>query len=454
MRKLALKRTALLWLAIIVSMWTVFVLCAHWEPILRDGWGHYQWHRQFATTFANVWAFAYDTYLHGNPRPGQVLTLLLYTPGPYHLIITPVVELLVFWILTVLALGRRPRLGNTQDALMYCTITAMGTIAAPLIGPLLFYRPFVGNYVFGFILSTIVLIPYRIHAETPAMRRWWWAAVTTGLGLGAGMANEHIAPTIAVLIAAAIAWFAYRGERIAPWMIAGLMGVIVGGLALYYAPGQALRYHGLANGTMIDRIEARTLFENVRVVLSLVRYALVLLPWLVLGGICRWLAPPQQSDGTGTTARRVCALAMAAAAVGITLTLLVSPKQGLRLYFAPVCFVCAAVASVVVPMVRQRATRLAAWLLAAATLCFVGTSLVVTYHTVGAEFAIRLQAITRGAPNSVVKVRPYTVQRSHWFLGEDFGAERLRASLAFHHGLAGIVLDQQPSAMFRDSPGS
>lgn len=49
-----------------------------------------------------------ECYLRENPRLGQPLTLLSYAPGPYHLIITPVVELAVLALLTAVTVPRYP----------------------------------------------------------------------------------------------------------------------------------------------------------------------------------------------------------------------------------------------------------------------------------------------------------------------------------------------------------
>src|SRR3569832_2155107 len=128
-----MKRGWIAWLAVLVPTWIVLVLCAHWEPVLRDGWGHVQWHKSFATTPGNVWMFAHDSYVHNNPRFGQVLTLLVYTPGPWHAIFTPIVELLLFYLLALHALGRRPSFARSSDALMFATILGMVALTAPLV---------------------------------------------------------------------------------------------------------------------------------------------------------------------------------------------------------------------------------------------------------------------------------------------------------------------------------
>src|SRR5579883_1834991 len=103
-------RARLLWLAIVAPLWLVLVLCCAWEPIVRDSWGHFHWHRTQDMSLDLVWEFARGNYVHNNPRFGQLLTFLVMTPGPYHAIATPLVELVMFAAATALVLGRWPRL--------------------------------------------------------------------------------------------------------------------------------------------------------------------------------------------------------------------------------------------------------------------------------------------------------------------------------------------------------
>lgn len=444
---MANRRALVAWIAVVVPTWIVLVLCTHWEPILRDGWGHYRWHQVFATTPGNVWTFAHDSYVHNNPRLGQVLTLLVYTPGPYHEIVTPLVELLLFYLLTVLALGRRPELARTDDALVFATIVALIGFVVPQIGPMLFYRPFTGNYLYGLVIGLLFLAPYRLHGETPRPRDWWWIPMMVIAGLATGMANEHTAPTFALVAVVAVALFVRRGERPAPWMIAGLVGLVAGGLALYFAPGQDIRYNGLAQTGMLARITERSLSANARIVLVLFAYLWRLAPWLALGAVAWKIAATKAPI---TRARTTSAIIAVGAAFAIALTLLVSPKQGPRLYFASVSLVCAAVASMLVPLVTDRVFRVTAWVLAAAALVYTWGYSVVTYHAVGTEFAQRLDAIDSAPAHGVVTVTPYSVPRNRWFLGEDFGVDHLRFNLAINRGLAGIVLDRP--AEVNDAP--
>jgi len=438
-----MKRGWLVWLAVLVPTWIAFVLCAHWEPVLRDGWGHVQWHKTFETTPCNVWQFAHDSYVHNNPRFGQVLTLLVYTPGPWHALVTPLVELALFYLLALHALGRRPSFARTDDALMFATILAMVALTAPLIGQLLFYRPFTGNYLFGFVIGLAVLAPYRLHAATPGPRRWWWIPIMLVAGGIAGMCNEHTGPATVACVVVAIVAFWRRGERPAAWMIVGLAGVVAGGLALYFAPGQDIRYHGLATSTsLLGRIADRSFVENVKIVTAPYVAIWKLVPWLVFVVL-----------GWTHRERRASLLVVAGASLAIALTLLVSPKQGGRLDFASICLACAALAGYVVPLVQTRVTQLAAWLLAAAAIAYLLYHLIATYAVVGPEFAQRFDAIESAPEHAVVTVSPYTLHKSRWFLGEDFGtgADGLRFGIAWSRHLQGVLLDKPAEA--NEDPG-
>src|SRR5205823_8965568 len=74
-----------MWL-FVVPLWAVLALCCYWQPVVRDTWGHYHWHRNYPMTLDLLWRFARDNYLTLNPRLGQVLTWLV-TVRPWHPIV-------------------------------------------------------------------------------------------------------------------------------------------------------------------------------------------------------------------------------------------------------------------------------------------------------------------------------------------------------------------------------
>ena len=149
------------WALVVAPMWIVMILCAVWEPVMHDGWGHMLWLRDFYTSIGSLWEFFKDSYWGSNPRLGQTLTLAMYEYPLAHVIVTPIVELALFYVLTALALGRRP---GRDDALAFATVSAIVVACTPEIGQLLFYRPYAGNYTLGLLFNVCWALPYRLGA--------------------------------------------------------------------------------------------------------------------------------------------------------------------------------------------------------------------------------------------------------------------------------------------------
>lgn len=425
------------WLALVVPVWLVFVLCTYWEPIMRDGWGHAIWHLTHDVSLGTLWEFGADSFLYRNPRLGQVFTLVQHTPGVWHPLITPILELGLFYLLATLALGRRPSLRRIDDALLCATLVAMVFACTRSLGLMLFYRPWTGNYVFGLVVCLAWLVPYRLHGEQPRKRGWWWTPIMAVLGVAAGLCNEHTGPAFIAAGVLAIVVYWRRGERFVPWAWAGLLAIVAGSLLLFYAPGQEVRYAGLATQqSLLERVVDRGVTGNGVILVLLPLYLLPLALWwaLVVSARRRSPAPPQP----GAAARAgLVALGMA---VLIGVTLLASPKQGDRLYFASICLASAAAAAWVVPQLGSRERRVAA-VLAAIVIAWVGWRAVSAYHQRAREFAVRMTAIENAAPGSTIEVPRYSQERSQYVLGDDFRFPWVRARAAAGYGLAAIELE-------------
>jgi hypothetical protein len=416
-----------------VPLWLVLVLCTSWEPVIRDGWGHYFWHRDRDLSLGELWRSGVYAYEFGNPRLGQTYTLLLHTPGPWHSIVTPLVELAVFALAAMLALGRRLQLSRTDDALVFATTVAIVFACAPALGPMLLYRPYTGNYVYSLLPCLAWLLPYRCHAAAPLRARRWWAPALFALGVIAGFSNELFGPGLALAGVVAIALYWRRGERFVPWAYAGLLGMLAGCILLLVAPGQDVRYAGLATeDTMLGRIVERGVVENAKLFFALFGFLAPALVWLALGVIARLRnrTPASRAD---TLSR----LAVVAFACVLALTMLLAPKQGYRMYFAPIVVVSAALASWLVAHVG-RIERWIAGALAVAVIIPISIKLAVTYRRAGLEFDERLAVIMKAAPNSKVVVPLYSQPASRYIVGDDLLDPRIRESLALQFHLASI----------------
>jgi len=155
----------------------------------------------------------------------QLLTMLVYTRGPYHVIATPVVELGVFAMLTALALGRWPSVRRTDDALVATIVAALVASCAPQIGPMLFYRPYTGNYTFGLALNLLWLWLY----QRGDARSWGLALAVGALALGLHNPMPHalfVAPFLLRLVrerrwrraAAAVVVYCAAGAMWLAWL--------------------------------------------------------------------------------------------------------------------------------------------------------------------------------------------------------------------------------------------
>jgi len=438
-----MNRAAVAWLSIIVPIGIVVALCAYWEPLSYDSWGHYWWHREHQMTLPNLFDFARTSFDTNNPRLGQVVTLVLFTPGPWRVIATVILVVGLFYLVTTVIIGRWPSWRRGDDALVYVLVVALLASASPVFGPMLFYRPYLGNYTFGLVASFGLLVPYRlalaqVNHRGPRRSASWHVPAMLVFGFATGLCNEHTGPAIAALVALASV-HAARVTRQWPraWMIAGVIGVVGGGLALYFAPGQAIRYRGLATqGSLVARIASRGVGETAWMLVIPYVYALPIVIWIAIALLARnrHRGAPLPRSQTHMLA------ALALTSIAIELTLLASPKFGERLYFATQLFLVAATVGWIVPQLSARwSLRLTAGL-AAGVLALGGWRCVRQYRSVAPEFAARLDVLEHAPPGSSVELAPYsstppradargyrrdagTVLRwildARWFIGDD-----------------------------------
>lgn len=451
------RAAAAAWLAVIAPLWLAMVACTRWEPIAYDGWNNVVWHRWNRLAWSSVWDLLEYGWRYSNPRLGQTVTTLLYAPGPYHQIVTPLLELALFWLSTAIALGRWPSPRRAGDALAFAVVFAIVAACTPQFGPMLFYRPYTGNYLFGLAVNLGWLVPYRFHLTGGARARWWWSPALLVLGVVAGTCNEHTGIAFAALGALAIVASVRRGDGVRPWMIAGLVGLIAGFVFLLIAPGNDARYDGLAQQAgILERIRDRGALQDLVVAGRLWVYMAWALPWLVLGVIARRgpqaEAPRAAAEALAAVAeapaaapagreQRLAWIALAIAGQVSALTLLASPKLGPRLYFAPVALVAIALAGWLLARLSSARLKLACAVLSGAVLAYVEVVCVVTYARVGPAAAERAARILGSPPDTEVAVPPLPASRGKWFIGDDLLEESARRAVAVRCGLARIEVD-------------
>jgi hypothetical protein len=345
-------------------------------------------------------------------------------------------------------LGRWPSWRRADDALHFLLVTAMIAACSPILGQMLFYRPYTGNYLFGLVFCIALLVPYRFALERePAAATWhalWQAPAIFALGFAAGLSNEHTGPTVALLAIAATVVCARRAAwRPREWMIAGVLGIAAGGYMLFVAPGQDIRYNAIATQqSLLERVFSHGAYDTARILFAPYLFSAPILAWLVIAYVARRKSAPAPLS----RALVQTIVGLAAGSAAILVTLLASPKIGPRLAFDAQVFLVAAAVGWIVPQLGVRWARQLAIGLAVATLVFVGWRCVRVLGGVKPEFDARLATLEHAPPDSVVELPTYSFNPSRrsidwrWFGGDDLLIENLRNRVAAQFRLALIKM--------------
>ncbi len=413
---------------LLAALFGAFALAAAWEPTVFDSWIHWGRSRRQGLDLAQVWGTARRDYLGGNPRLGYQFMKLMYSGDAVHTIAEPLAEVGFLFVLAALVVGRWPSPRRADDVAVLALVAAMILVAAPTpVATAMFgYRPWTGNYVFGFLLHLVLFTPYRFHAVAPRPRHPVLAPVLLVWGALAGLGNEHTGPASIALLVLAMVSFRRRGERLAAWMVSGLVGLVIGFAALLLAPGQSKRYGGvMEQTTLVDVVLDRGLLGNLRLVGIFLLCTAALLPWLIVARRLR----DQPVRGVD---RWTIAVLVAAGGV-VMLTSLVSPQQGWRLLFAPMVLWIAAAALWIRLRVSRRAL-LAFGAVSAGVLAFQLGAMLHVHNRAHAPSEVREARVAEAARGSVVVLPPLGFGRSPWFVGDDLRQATWRRKLAdrFH----------------------
>jgi hypothetical protein len=441
-------RERLMFTAGAIALWGFFVAMALWTPTQLDDWYEVAWHRHHAFDLTGILEFARYNYANYNPRPGETFLLLVNGPRIVHVLITPAFEVALLIVVHVLARGRWPRADRTTLAEL-AVAQAVIWLVSPLPGAMYFYRPYTTNYLFASCVQLAMFIPFRLELERPDGRRpaqWWLTPLLLAWGVAAGMTNEHTGPA-AIAIALGLVGYAHRRSRLRPWMVAAALGLVVGYLLLYFAPGQTRRYAGLATDiSPIRTIREHGLFGCLRI-LGAVVYEVQNGLALVVGlGL---LARRRARDAAGALDGPAVAVILVAlaGAVMITVTTFASPITEDRVRFAACMLVAVGLVAATSVAWREPLARRLLVGAAAALLAFYVAGFAVVYRGLAADSADRIAALERAAPGEVVHVAPTRwPHRDIWGYGEDLQWAYMREFVAHRvYGVGGLELSPLPS---------
>jgi len=442
------------------------LVMAH-EPFAFDAWNLAVDTKAQPFSFARWFDYGWYEYTHSNPRIGQWLTYLAYKLEGFAPIATPIAYLGLALAVTVLGLGRFPGGRHAagggparsvgRDLALTAIAIGFAWFALPRIGMIMFCRAYGANYLYGAAIQLWFLVPLRLGLGDHGARRAWVAYGV--LGVVAGMCNEHTGPTLVLFMVGYAAW-RQRTTGLVPRLAwAGALGSALGFAAIFFAPGQASRYEGLATKvSLVGRLLQRGITNNLDIfrdwmigcapVLGLIVIALVIARRdLSTSGPPASPASPAPPGtpgprGTPSAFDRPLHLVGTALIAGtlITATVFVSPKLGPRFYLHGAALVLAGFLAIA-DQALSSTRRLAPFVgLALCASVYAGVRSLQLYYRLGDASAERLAALAATPRGGVFTAASFEqVDDSWWFLGDDFRDVKKRDLVAAYFGLRGVI---------------
>jgi Family of unknown function (DUF6056) len=425
----ASRHERLAFLGAILGLYLLFLVQAWNTPTLLDDWYQLPYWRTHDFGVTAIWDQARYNYFNFNPRVGDVFLLIVNGPRVAHLILTPLVELGVLYVTFAIAFSRWPK-PTWRDLQLLLVLQVLIWLIIPICGVMYFYRPFTTNYLWAFGITTLLFVPYRFaitHGASP--RQWWLVPPMLVLGWTAGMCNEHTGPAAMVAIAVFI-FVAWKQKQLRAWMLAGGVGLYIGYPMLFLAPGQAVRYAGMATrNTPINMLKERGLDGCFEILLEFITEAqngiiLILIAVLV------YVRAYRRAGGKLPTVSRHHVFTMSAfviAAGSIVVTLFASPTATERLFYAPAILLACAFAVLCEHLLENRTAR--RFLVIACTIIFAyhAARFVWVYAVGKAENDERIAKLQAAPDNAIVDIEPYSQSRhTRWYWGDDFRYASLR----------------------------
>jgi hypothetical protein len=405
-----------------LALWLLYFVEALLSPVVLDDWFQLRYWRDHEFGPGELWTYARHNYFHFNPRIGEVFLAIVDAEPIHHWILTPLIQVALVPIVFAIAFGRWPR-ATLRDLQLLLVIQIMIWLVIPIPGVLYFYRPFATNYLWTFTLTLALFVPYRLGVRSrPAARpRVMIVLVPAMFALGwiAGMCNEHTGPA-AMLAMAVFVFVAWQRDRLRAWMVSGMVGLYIGYPMLFFAPGQSVRYGGLATRETPAKLLAdRGIAGCLEIMADFVRES-----WLGILLFAAALASYIVRRGLRLPFSRAAAIAMAllvTASGTIVVTLFVSPTTTDRVLFASGVLLAAAFSIGAAELFGDRGVRR----------FVVGACIVLAgYHAARfLETSIQLEAdseqrlaLLRDTPPGRIAIVPtfQRTARTRWVFGDDF----------------------------------
>lgn len=440
--------------AVVLGTYAFFLLMTHYEPITGDGWIVLADMTKGGTDFASLIRKMRSYHNSSNPRSGQLFTVLSYGPL-FHSLVTPIVLSLWSVLAVAHATGKWRSFGSLKSAALFVFAFAAVWMCVPKLGDAFFYRPVLTNYTYSVIIALAFFLPMRLDARLSSAPKA--VALSVGMlmvGMPVGMLNEHVGPMMIVLGALATALALRDGRKLdVLWRGSASVGIVIGYLFLFFAPGQTRRYGGMGKKSSLDTVLDRGLYGNVEELSAFCRHIAPLLGFMtVLLVLCVATAASRDrhedgADARGSSRSELWPLLYIATAVGIFAISLAAPKNNYRMYIAPACIVAIVAIWAFDRMWHNavvRAVGVAGALIVHVVFCGFMLS---TFSEVHAAEQERLAIVRQAGLGGHAKVPPLPHSDLRLvFFGDSLGRDpRNLKRMALAHGLERVTVIKEPA---------
>lgn len=151
---------------------------------------------------------------------------------------------------------------------------------APLFGQTVLWETGSCNYLWTTTIILAFLYVYRKELDGSSQRKPWFAVCFFLFGIIAGWTNENTGGACILLVLIFLVLYRLKKISIKPWMIAGLVGSVIGFVLMIKAPGNAIRAQDFIN----EGGKAYVLVHDLRNTLNIFGKPEAQLPlWLAFG---------------------------------------------------------------------------------------------------------------------------------------------------------------------------
>lgn len=418
------------------------------EPFAFDAWNVAIDSDAKPATVSRFFDFWHKMYTSSNPRIGQPFAYLAYKVTGFAEVGTALAYLAIVLAGFMLGTGRRPSLKDGRDLATLSIGLGFLWFAAPNFPAYMFCRAYATNYMWAAAAELWLLVGLRLIV--PAAPKRSSALALAGffvLGVVSGMGNEHVGPTLIVLVLGYGLWILrrYRTRPLLLWV--GFAGLVTGYMLMFFAPGQSQRYEGLAERyTLVQQILVRGLRGNVDIYINLLEGIAPLL-MMTLAIIAVGTIAERRAESDDVTVGRaeqrnaliILILALAAASL-ITATVFASPKLGARFYMHSGFIVLSAVLGLArAYLFRPGSYGLFIGVALLASI-YAGLRTIPMYTRMSAASDTRLAELQAIPPGGKYTAKAWEqIAENWWALGDDMRDQKKQELVANYFGLQRVL---------------